>query len=123
MRQLTSAYVRIRRLEGILRLRLVHMCVRIPPNMLLILCYMFGARSNTSLDQQVASTLRQHTSGYVSIRLLRQHTSACCLQDTPHLRLLIYYITLTGHCVSVSVWFKSNGSFWTVWALALSDFG
>jgi hypothetical protein len=115
MRQLTSAYVRIRRLEGTLRLRFVHMCVRILPNMLLILCCMFGASSNTSLDQQVASTLRQHTSAYVSIRLLRQHTSACRLQDTPHLRLLYYYITLTDHCVSVSVWFTDKLTKFSRW--------
>jgi len=115
MRQHASAYVSIVnirqhtsacRLEDTLRVRFVHMFVRILPYMLLILCCMFGASSNTSLSiSRSPPRLRQHTSACVSIRLLRQQTSACSLQDTPRLRLIYYYftyyITLTDHCVSV----------------------
>jgi hypothetical protein len=111
MRQLTSAYVSIRRLEDTLRLRFVHMCVRILPYMLLILCCICLEPAATPLSMSRSRpTLCQHTSACVSIRLLRQHTSACRLQDTPRLRLLhyciTYYITMTDHCVSV--WCKDK---------------
>ena len=121
MRQLTSAYVSIRRLEDtVLRLRFVHMCVRILPYMLLILCCICLEPAATPLSMSRSRpTLCQHTSACVSIRLLRQYTSACRLQDTPRLRLLYYYITyyitLTDHCVSVSVWFTDKLTKFSRW--------
>jgi hypothetical protein len=53
---------------------------------------MFGASSNTSLDQQVASqhcvSIRQHVSAYAYCGSIRQHVAS----KTP--RAYAYYITI-----------------------------